>query len=42
MLAHHSLTQLKSLRLDGMARAFEEQLAQPGCAELSFEENASR
>lgn len=38
MLAHHSLTQLKSLRLDGMARAFEEQLAQPGCAELSFEE----
>jgi DNA replication protein DnaC len=38
MLAHHSLTQLKSLRLDGMARAFEEQMLQPGCAELSFEE----
>jgi hypothetical protein len=38
MLAHHSLTQLKSLRLEGMARAFEEQMAQPGCAELSFEE----
>lgn len=38
MLAHHSLTQLKSLRLEGMARAFEEQLAQPGSAELSFEE----
>ena len=35
MLAHHSLTQLKSLRLEGMARAFEEQMAQPGCAELS-------
>ncbi len=38
MLAHHSLTQLKHLRLDGMARAFEEQMAQPGCADLSFEE----
>lgn len=38
MLTHHSLTQLKSLRLEGMARAFEEQMAQPGSAELSFEE----
>ena len=38
MLTHHSLDQLKSLRLDGMARAFEEQLAQPGAAALSFEE----
>jgi len=38
MLTHHSLTQLKALRLAGMARAFEEQLAQPGSAELSFEE----
>lgn len=38
MLTHHSLTQLKTLRLDGMARAFEEQLAQPGTAALSFEE----
>ena len=38
MLAHHSLTQLKILRLDGMARAFEEQLVQPGSSELSFEE----
>ncbi|WP_131112219.1 IS21-like element helper ATPase IstB [Sulfuricystis thermophila] len=38
MLTHHSLTQLKTLRLDGMARALEEQLAQPGAAALSFEE----
>lgn len=38
MLTHHSLTQLKTLRLDGMARAFEEQLAQAGAAALSFEE----
>lgn len=38
MLTQHSLTQLKGLRLEGMARAFEEQLTQPGCAELSFEE----
>ena len=38
MLTHHSLVQMKSLRLDGMARAFEEQLAQPGAAALSFEE----
>ncbi len=38
MLAHHSLTQLKILRLDGMARAFEEQLVQPGNSDLSFEE----
>ena len=38
MLAHHSLTQLKALRLEGMAKAFEEQLVQPGCTELSFEE----
>jgi DNA replication protein DnaC len=38
MLTHHSLTQLKTLRLDGMARALEEQLAQPGAAVLSFED----
>jgi len=38
MLTHHSLTQLKTLRLDGMARAFEEQLVQPGALSLSFEE----
>lgn len=38
MLTHHSLTQLKTLRLDGMARALEEQFAQPCTAALSFEE----
>lgn len=38
MLTHHSLTQLKTLRLDGMARALEEQLAQSAAAALSFEE----
>lgn len=38
MLTHHSLTQLKTLRLGGMARALEEQLAQPAAAALSFEE----
>jgi DNA replication protein DnaC len=38
MLIHHSLTQLKSLRLDGMARALEEQLTQPAAVVLSFEE----
>lgn len=38
MLTHHSLAQLKTLRLDGMARAFEEQLALPSAATLSFEE----
>jgi DNA replication protein DnaC len=38
MLPHHSLNQLKTLRLDGMARAFEEQLVQPGALSLSFEE----
>ncbi|MCB1239002.1 MAG: AAA family ATPase, partial [Tetrasphaera sp.] len=29
MLMQHSLEQLRALRLEGMARAFEEQLAQP-------------
>ncbi|SDH05054.1 IS21-like element helper ATPase IstB [Propionivibrio dicarboxylicus] len=38
MLTHHSLTQLKTLRLDGMARAFEDQLGQPGATALSFED----
>ena len=38
MLTHHSLTQLRTLRLDGMARALEDQLAQPGATALSFEE----
>jgi hypothetical protein len=34
MLTHHSLTQLKTLRLDGMAAAFEEQITLPGTAAL--------
>lgn len=38
MLTHHSLTQLKALRLDGMARALEDQLTQPAATALSFEE----
>jgi DNA replication protein DnaC len=42
MLIHHSLEQLRGLRLEGMARAFEEQLAQPAAAALSFEERLAQ
>jgi len=38
MLTHQTVTQLRSLRLDGMARAFEEQLTQPQAGGLAFEE----
>ena len=38
MLNQHTLTQLKALKLDGMARAFEEQAAQRAVDDLSFEE----
>jgi hypothetical protein len=38
MTTHHTLTQLKSMKLDGMARALEEQLALPAATELGFEE----
>ena len=38
MLNHHTLTQLKALKLDGMALAFEEQLSQRAVDSLSFEE----
>ena len=38
MLTQHTLTRLHGLKLDGMARAFEEQLAQPASHDLSFEE----
>jgi len=38
MLTQHTLTILKQLKLDGMARAFEEQLEQPVVSTLSFEE----
>jgi DNA replication protein DnaC len=38
MMTHQTLDQLKSLKLDGMARAFEEQLTLPAAAELAFEQ----
>lgn len=38
MLTQHTLTQLKARRLDGMAHAFDEQLAMPAAASLGFEE----
>jgi DNA replication protein DnaC len=38
MLTQQTLTRLRGLKLDGMARAFEEQLAQPVSRALSFEE----
>ncbi|HHH38864.1 MAG TPA: AAA family ATPase [Sedimenticola sp.] len=38
MLNRHTLEKLHSLRLTGMAEAFEQQLAQPAAQELAFEE----
>lgn len=38
MLNHPTLEMLKSLKLHGMAAAFEEQLQNPSSASLSFEE----
>ena len=38
MLIQHTMTQLKSLKLDGMARALEEQQIMPASAELAFED----
>lgn len=38
MMTHHTLTQLRSLKLDGMARALEEQLTHAAAADLPFEE----
>lgn len=38
MLHRHTLDKLHTLRLIGMAAAFEQQLAQPAVQELSFEE----
>jgi len=38
MLHQHTLDKLHTLRLTGMAAAFEQQLAQPAVQELSFEE----
>jgi DNA replication protein DnaC len=38
MLTQQTLTRLRSLKLDGMARAFEEQITQPASHALAFEE----
>ena len=38
MLIQHTITQLKSLKLDGMARALEEQQIMPASQELTFED----
>lgn len=38
MLTQQTLTRLRSLKLDGMARAFEEQITQPASHTLAFEE----
>lgn len=38
MHTQHTITRLRALRLEGMARAFEEQLLQPAAQSLSFEE----
>lgn len=38
MLTQQTLTQLHALKLDGMARAFEEQIGQPAAHGLAFEE----
>ena len=38
MMNQHTLHLLTQLKLDGMARAFEEQASQTGAASLSFEE----
>jgi DNA replication protein DnaC len=38
MMTQHTLTQLKALKLDGMARAFEEQLLTTSSTSLPFEE----
>ena len=38
MLIQHTMTQLKSLKLDGMARALEEQQTMPASQALAFED----
>ena len=38
MHTQHTIMRLRALRLEGMARAFEEQLTQPATQSLSFEE----
>lgn len=41
MLTQQTIQQLRALRLEGMARALEEQLTQPPAAELSFEDRVA-
>jgi len=41
MMMQQTLNQLRGLKLDGMARAFEEQTTQSAMASLSFEERFS-
>ena len=41
MMMHTTLTQLRQLKLDGIATALEEQLGQPGMTAMSFEERMS-
>ena len=41
MLMQHTLTQPKALKLDGMARAFEEQSTVTASTSLSFEERVA-
>ena len=41
MMMHTTLTQLRALKLDGLATALEEQLSQPSMAAMSFEERLS-
>jgi hypothetical protein len=41
MMMQQTLTQLRTLKLDGFADGLEEQLTQPGAANLSFEERLS-
>ena len=38
MLTHPTLDQLRALKLDGMARALEEQRLLPACQDLAFED----
>ncbi len=38
MMMHTTITQLRTLKLDGLALGLEEQLTQPGMTALSFEE----
>lgn len=41
MMMQQTLTQLRTLKLDGFADGLEQQLTQPGTATLSFEERLS-